>query len=388
MNVLQDIRILDLGSFITGPFAAMLLAELGADVIKVEWPGKGDKFRAAGGGLYSPQFQAHNRHKRSITLDYATPAGRDVLLRLVRNCDVVISNSRPGVMEKLKATWNDLREVNPRLIYCSITGFGRDGPYANRPAFDNVGQALSGWMSRHRRGDDPRVAGPAIADPITSYYAAIGILGALHDRDRTGQGRHVEVNLIESMIGLAVEPIASWFARREPIPVYERAATSQAYNLTCRDGRRIGLHASMLDKFFFQLCRAVDHPEWIDDYPTRERRIAQYEEIADRLSQVFATRDRDEWVRRLEEAVVPFAPENELQDLEDDPQIRHLDVFYEIDHPRHGRLKAPRRPISIDGSRDTAPKPPPEVGEHTDTILKEFGVSADEIASLRERMIV
>jgi crotonobetainyl-CoA:carnitine CoA-transferase CaiB-like acyl-CoA transferase len=388
MNVLQDIRILDLGSFITGPFAAMLLAELGADVIKVEWPGKGDKFRAAGGGLFSPQFQAHNRHKRSITLDYATPAGRDVLLKLVRNCDVVICNSRPGVMEKLKATWNDLREVNPRLIYCSITGFGRDGPYANRPAFDNVGQALSGWMSRHRRGDDPRVAGPAIADPITSYYAAIGILGALHDRDRTGQGRHVEVNLIESMIGLAVEPIASWFARREPIPVYERAATSQAYNLTCRDGRRIGLHASMLDKFFFQLCRAVDHPEWIDDYPTRERRIAQYEEIAERLSQVFATRDREEWIRRLEEAVVPFAPENELQDLEDDPQIRHLDVFYEIDHPRHGRLKAPRRPISIDGSRDVTPKPPPEIGEHTDVILNELGLSPDDIATLRERMIV
>ncbi|MDF2117536.1 CaiB/BaiF CoA-transferase family protein [Roseiarcaceae bacterium H3SJ34-1] len=388
MRVLQDIRILDLGSFITGPFAAMLLAELGADVVKVEWPGKGDKFRAAGGGLFSPQFQAHNRHKRSIALDYSTPVGRDVLLRLVRQCDVVISNSRPGVMEKLKATWDDLREINPRLIYCSITGFGRDGPYANRPAFDNVGQALSGWMSRHRRGDDPRVAGPAIADPITSYYAAIGILGALHDRDRTGQGRHVEVNLIESMIGLAVEPIASYFARREPIPVYERAATSQAYNLTCRDGRRIGLHASMLDKFFFQLCRAVDHPEWIDDYPTREHRISQYEQIAERLSQVFATRDREEWIRRLEEAVVPFAPENELQDLEGDPQIRHLDVFYEIDHPRHGKLKAPRRPIRIGGSREITPKPPPEVGEHTDVILNELGLSPAEIASLRERMIV
>ena len=241
MKVLDGIRVLDLGGFITGPFAALLLAELGADVIKVEWPGRGDKFRATGSGLYSSQFQAHNRDKRSITLDYAKPAGREVLHALVRVSDVLIINSRPGVMEKLGATYNDLKAINPRLVYCAITGFGADGPYADRPAFDNVGQALSGWMSRHRRGDDPRVAGPAIADPVTSYYAAIGVLGALVERARSGQGRLIEVNLLESMIGLAIEPITSYFTLRQPIPVLERAATSQAYNLTCRDCKRIGL---------------------------------------------------------------------------------------------------------------------------------------------------
>jgi len=143
MKVLQGIRVLDLGAFITGPFAALLLAEMGADVIKVEWPGKGDKFRADEKGLYSPQFQAHNRDKRSITLDYSTPEGRDVLHALVRSADVLISNSRPGVMEKLGVDYGALRSVNPRLVYCAITGFGPDGPYAQRPAFDNVGQALS-----------------------------------------------------------------------------------------------------------------------------------------------------------------------------------------------------------------------------------------------------
>ena len=206
MKMLQGTRILDLGAFITGPFAALLLAEMGADVIKVEWPAKGDKFRADEHGLYSPQFQAHNRDKRSITLDYSMPAGREVLHRLVRSADALISNSRPGVMEKVGADYASLQPVNPKLIYCAITGFGPNGPYANRPAFDTVGQALSGWMSRHRRADDPRVVGPAIADPVTSFYATIGVLSALVERGRTGQGRLVEVNLLESMIGLAIEP--------------------------------------------------------------------------------------------------------------------------------------------------------------------------------------
>jgi crotonobetainyl-CoA:carnitine CoA-transferase CaiB-like acyl-CoA transferase len=388
MKVLDGIRVLDLGAFITGPFAALLLAELGADVIKVEWPGKGDKFRADGRGLYSPPFQAHNRDKRSITLDYARPEGREVLHALVRTADVVIVNSRPGVMEKIGATYDALKVVNPRLIYCAITGFGPDGPYADRPAFDNVGQALSGWMSRHRRGDDPRVAGPAIADPVTSFYAAIGVLGALVERSRSGQGRLVEVNLLESMIGLAIEPITSYFNLRHPIPVFERAATSQAYNLTCRDGKRIGLHASMLDKFFHGLCRAIEREDWIEKYPTRRHRIEDYENLASELSAIFRTRDRSEWVARLEKAVVPFGAENELQDLESDPQIKHLDVFYEIDHPRHGKVKAPRRPIRIDRSREIDFRPPPDLGEHTDEVLREIGISAARIAQLREARVI
>ncbi len=388
MKALGDVRVLDLGGFITGPFAALLLAEMGADVIKVEWPGKGDKFRGAAGGLYSPQFQAHNRHKRSITLDYASSAGREVLHALVRSADVLVSNARPGVMARIGADWPHLEAVNPRLVYCAITGFGADGPYADRPAFDNVGQALSGWMSRHRRGDDPRVVGPALADPVTSLYAALGIVAALRERDRTGKGRFVEVNMIEAMIGLSIDPITTFFVSGRPTPVLERAANSQAYNLTCRDGRRIGLHVSMLDKFFQGLARAVERPEWIERYPRTRDRVRGYEVLADELAAIFATRDRDHWVARLEQEVVPFGIENEVQDLENDPQIRHLDVFYEIAHPKYGQTKAPRRPVRIDGSREIDARPPPDLGEHTDEVLAEIGFTGVQIAELKSKGVV
>ncbi|OGA72358.1 MAG: formyl-CoA transferase [Betaproteobacteria bacterium RIFCSPLOWO2_12_FULL_66_14] len=388
MRALAGIRVLDLGGFITGPFAALLLGELGADVIKVEWPGKGDKFRYDERGLYSPQFQAHNRNKRSVTLDYARPEGLEILHELIATADVLVANSRPGVMERLGLGHEVLRERHPGLIYCSITGFGADGPYADRPAFDNVGQALSGWMSRHRRGDDPRVVGPAIADPVTSYYAALGILAALYDRVHSNRGHLVEVNLLESMIGLAIEPITNYFATGQPIPVYQRAATSQAYNLTCKDGKRIGLHASMLDKFWQRLCRAVGREDWVSRYPTRADRIEHYERLASELSAIFRTRNRDEWIAVLEQADIPFAPENELQDLENDPQVRHLGVFYEMQHPQHGTLKAPHRPVRLDGSRDVDFRPPPVLGEHTEEVLRELGVSPQRIAELRASGVV
>jgi crotonobetainyl-CoA:carnitine CoA-transferase CaiB-like acyl-CoA transferase len=198
----------------------------------------------------------------------------------------------------------------------------------------------------------------------------------------------VEVNLLESMIGLCIEPITNYFATGRPIPVYQRAATSQAYNLTCKDGKRIGLHASMLDKFWQRLCRAVGREDWVSEYPARADRIAHYERLASELSGIFRTRDRDEWITVLERADIPFAPENELQDLENDPQVRHLDVFYETEHPQHGRVKAPHRPVRLDGSREIDFRPPPVLGEHTEEVLREVGVAPERIAELRANRVI
>lgn len=377
MRLLEDVRVLDLGSFITAPLAAMLLGEFGADVIKVERPG-GDPFRAFGKGTYSPQFQAHNRHKRSVLLDYTSAEGLAALDGLVRGADVLVINTRPGVAERANVGWERLRTVNPRLIWCGITGFGTDGPAAHRAAFDNVGQAASGWMSRHRSGDDPRVVGPAISDAATGLYAALGILAALHDRSRTGRGHRVDLSMLEATIALGTEPLGQYLATGRPVPVFQRAAMSQAYTVTCADGRRIGLHLSSPDKFWHALCMAVERSEWIEAYPRRMDRVEGYETIAAKLNEVFSTRLRGEWLGILDGHDIPFAPEATMEELEADPQVVHLGLFGAAKHPVHGTVRMPLRPVRIDGSREIPLRAPPELGEHTAEVLGEAGLGQVE----------
>jgi crotonobetainyl-CoA:carnitine CoA-transferase CaiB-like acyl-CoA transferase len=372
MRLLKGVRVVEVGGFITGPLAAMILAEYGADVIKLERPDGGDPFRSHRSGNYSPAFQAHNRNKRSIAVDYARPEGLAVLHALARSADVFVNNNRAGVAERMGFGHTQLRASNPRLIYCAITGFGADGPYAERPAFDNVGQALSGWLSRHRRDDDPRVAGPAISDPATSYYAASAILAALYERTVSGTGRVVEVNMLEATIALNLEPLAYYFDQGEPAPLYQRGAASQAYNLVCKDGKCVALHMSSPDKFWQGLCRAIERPEWAEKYAKRADRARDYESIAVELKSLFATRTRAQWMERLEREDVPFAPELGMQDLEHDPQVRHLGTFYRVRHARHGEIRAQHRPARVDGSREIDFLPPPDLGEHTEEILAEL----------------
>ena len=372
MRLLKDVRVVEVGGFITGPLTAMILAEYGADVIKLERPDGGDPFRSHTRGNYGPAFQAHNRNKRSIAVDYGKPDGLKVLHALVKTSDVFVNNNRPGIAEKMGFGHAQLRAINPRLVYCAITGFGADGPYRERPAFDNVGQALSGWMSRHRRDDDPRVAGPAISDPATSYYAASAVLAALYERNTSGEGRLVEVNMLEATIALNLEPLAYYFDHGEPASLYQRGGASQAYNLVCKDGKCVGVHMSSPDKFWHAFCRAIEREDWISTYATRQERVRHYESIALQLKEIFATRTRAVWMERLEREDVPFAPELGVQDLEHDPQVKHLGTIYELTHAKHGRIRAPHRPAKVDGSRAIDFRPPPDLGEHTEEILAEL----------------
>src|SRR5256885_156184 len=306
MRLLHGVRVLEVGGFITGPLAAMILGEYGADVIKLERPDGGDPFRSHGAGGFSPAFQAHNRNKRSVAVDYAKSDGLRVLHALVKTADVFINNNRPGVADKMGFSPAQLRKLNPRLIYCAITGFGPDGPYAQRPAFDNVGQALSGWMSRHRRDDDPRVVGPAISDPATSYYAASAGLAALYERKQSGKGRLAEINMLEATIALNLEPLTYYFTEGAPAPLYQRGGASQAYNLVCKDGKCVGLHMSSPDKFWLALCRVIERPEWATQYGKRADRGSHYEDIAAQLEGSFPTRTRAVWMQRREREDVPF----------------------------------------------------------------------------------
>lgn len=388
MKVLDGIRVLDLGSFITAPLAAMLLGELGADVVKVERPGQGDPFRSFKDSNYSPQFQGHNRNKRSLTLDYTQPQGREVFDRLVATADVLLINTRPGVEAKMGVDYARLSAINAALVYCSITGFGSSGPYSARPAYDNVGQAVSGWLSLFHQGSDARVAGPAISDALAGMHACIGILGALVERSRTGKGRMVEVSMLEAMIASATEPLATLFATGVGPTIYGRAAVSQSYVVTCKDGLRIGLHLSSPEKFWRNLTTALERPDLQQAFPTRVDRIERYDALARTLSEIFALRDRHDWVERLTAHDVPFAPENRLSDLASDPQVQHLGVFYAIDHPKQGTIKAPHRPIRYDGDNRSNFLPPPDLGEHTVQILHELGLTDAELMALQQEGVI
>jgi crotonobetainyl-CoA:carnitine CoA-transferase CaiB-like acyl-CoA transferase len=387
-QVLDGVRVLDLGSFITAPYAAMLLAEMGADVVMVERPGGGDPFRAFNGGLYSSHFQAHNRNKRSITLDYTKPEAKNAMTALLASADVVLLNVRPGVEERLGLGYAKLKDRYPGLIYAAITGYGATGPYAERPAYDNVGQSLSGWLSMFHQGTDARVPGPAVSDALTGIYAALGILGALVERARTGLGRKVEVSMLEATVAFSTEPLGRLFASGEPVPFYSRSASSQSFIVTCKDGLRIGLHLSSPEKFWQSLVQAIGREDLLQKYPERSVRVGKYDSLAMDLAQAFATQDRDYWMPRLEAQDVPFAPERQLQDLDEDPQVKHLGLFYEMIHLQQGVVKAAHRPVRYDGDNRSDFLPPPTLGEHTHEVLHGLGISDAEIEKLSQQGVI
>lgn len=390
MKVLGDIRVLDLGSFITGPYCAMLLGDLGADVIKVERPGTGDPFRMFAQGGYSSEFQAHNRNKRSITLDYTSAEGRQILAGLIAGADVLLLNSRPGVAEKNGLSYNDVRAINARTIYCTISGFGASGPSVHRPAFDTVGQCLSGWLSQFHSNADPRVAGPAVCDMVTGFFAAYGILAALHERATTGHGRHVEVNMIDAMLAFGTEPIGRLLNKGDKSDAYTRGSFSQAFIFECADGRRIGIHMSSPEKFWTGLQAAIDQPELAADTRFRDRhaRVANYKALGEKLMPIFQRQPRAHWMQRLDANDVPFAPMYDLDELRDDPQIIELAPFVEMNHPVFGHVTGIKRPVRFDGDRMIDYRPPPALGEHTAEVLAEYGIDHGHLLGLLQRKVV
>src|SRR3954467_2975309 len=299
-SVLSGIRVVEQGTFITGPCAGMMLADMGADVIKVEGP-TGDPYRAYQGERFSPHFQAYNRNKRSVVLDLAAESDRALLDGLVREADVYIQNFRPGTAERLGAGAERLQALNPRLVYCSISGFGPTGPYAERPSYDSVPQALSGFLSVVVDPERPRFLGPALADAITGIYAALGVLGALVERASTGRGKLVEVSMLEAMAHFAVEPFAAFFALGTVPKSSDRPRLAQAYILRTADQRLIAIHLSSLEKFWLGLVKALDAEEFTRDARFSERlaRIANYEVLGAELDQRFRQRPQREWCERL-----------------------------------------------------------------------------------------
>ena len=368
---LDGIRVLELGTVITGPLAGSLLAELGAEVIKIERPDGGDPFRSFLGGLYSPHFQAYNKNKKSVALDLSQDEGREALNDLVRTADEMLDNFRPGVLDRLGYGDEAVRSLNPDIICCSITGFGTDGPYSSRPAYDAVAQSLAGIAGLFVDPEKPRLTGPTISDNVTGMYAALGVMAALFERERKGVGRRINVSMLEASMAFIPDPFA--FADNGiAVTPTTRVAASQSFAMRCRDGKGLALHLSSLPKFWDALCKAIDEDDIRDDprFETRALRYEHYSALAERLAAVFVERDRDEWIERLSRFDVPFAPINTVQEVADDPQVRHLSTFYGSTASDGTEVRSIHCPIWFDGKRTAPQGAPPMLGEHNDIYVR------------------
>lgn len=368
---LQHITVLEMGTFITGPATGMLLADLGADVIKIEQPGSGDPFRAFKGGLYSPHFQTYNRNKRSITLNTKNDEDIARLDALVAQADVFIQNFRPGVADRLNVGAERLRAINERLVYCSISGFGPDGPDQKRPAFDSVAQAESGFLRLLVNPQHPRVVGPAIADAMTGFYGALGVLAALTERAETGVGRLVETSMFEAMCHFNLDDFTHFLSANQTMGPYSRPHVSQSYVFECSDGKWLALHMSSPPKFWENLAIAVGLPDMLErpEFKDRSARIENYENVLAVLKPIFAAHSSTHWCDRLLELEVPHSLVRDPGEVLESKQGKHLQLCIESQHPEMGSFKTIRSPISFDGERSLDVTAPPTLGEHNEQIF-------------------
>ncbi len=374
MKILEHIRVIELGTYITGPAAAMQLADLGADVIKVERPKTGDPFRTFKGGLYSPHYQTYNRNKRSIALDTRDPEDRAILHDLVAGADVFIQNFRPGVAEKLGAGEDELRALNPGLIYCAISGMGTSGPKMDRPVYDTVAQAASGYLRLLTPPTNPRVIGPAIADAITGQYAAQAILAALVARGKSGEGRRIDISMLEAMCHFNLDSFTHYYSVNEIMGPLSRPVVSQSYTFECQDDRWIAIHLSSPPKFWEGLLEATGQQQLNEDPRFNERlaRVTHQDALIAHFTPIFKSAPLAVWCDRLAANEVPHSPAYDSNEALEDPQAQHLQIKISAIHPEMGAFTTVRPPYSFDGQPDLAIVPPPTLDEHGAEIRAEL----------------
>jgi crotonobetainyl-CoA:carnitine CoA-transferase CaiB-like acyl-CoA transferase len=387
---LDGIRVLELASYVTGPHAAALLADMGADVIKVEERTQGDPFRGWGSGGYSPTFRSCNRGKRSLGIDLRKPDGRQIVAQLADRADVLVENYRPGVLDRFDLGYDAVAARNPGIVYCSISGFGSSGPYRDRPGYDTVGQAMSGLLGMTTDFESPVTMGISFSDHITGEAAAYGILAALVGRGASGRGRRVETSLLQATTAFLAENAARYFDEGEVPTRATRAKIAQAYAFVAGDGGPFVVHLSSPPKFWEGLTNAVDRPELYADprFVDRAARIRNYDELAAILGEVFRTAPRATWLSKLEANDVPAGPLNRFDEVFADPGVEALGMVRTVRHPTFGEMKLLAGPVTMSGHSEDRIGPPPLLGEHSDTILGELGLDAAEIERLRATEVI
>ncbi len=389
---LRGLRILDLTQFLAGPFCTQILADLGAEIIKIE-PQAGDPTRQLPPYFYkgeSAYFLAINRSKESVVLDLSIEPGRCVFHDLVKKADVVIEAFRPGVAKKLGADYDTLKNVNPRIVYCSISGFGQDGPYATRPAYDMIVQALSGAMSLTGEiGGRPVRSGTPIGDLNAGQSAATAILAALWERERSGAGQAVDISMLDVQIAM-LSYLGEYYLISGDVPALQGRGhmSIPTYNaFRARDGRDVLICANT-ERMWQQLCQALEIPELINDprFESNERRHANRGSLEPILERAFAQYDCADLLKRFHEYGIPSAPVNSVAEALADPQVIHRRMVREVPHARGGEIRVLGNPIKFSRSAENEFSSPPTLGQHTESVLREtLGYATEQIESLRQQ---
>jgi formyl-CoA transferase len=368
----------------------MLLADMGAEVIKIENPKGGDPFRGWDLGGDQPNFWAYNRGKKSITLNLQTPEGKEIFLALAKKADVVVDNYRPGVMKKLGIDYDTVSTTNPGVIYLSVTGTGPTGPYVKRPAYDTVGQGLGGMLSLLMDAKNPRPIGPNYADSLSGMFACIGVLGALAARAKTGKGQQVDTTMAGSTLAFLIAPATTALATGKIPGPYTRPMQSQTYAFSGSDGLPFAIHLSSPQKFWEGLCKAAGHPEIIDDprFNTRPNRRKNYSELSRVFAEFFKEKSRAHWMEQLEANDVPHTPVYNLLEVFEDPQIKHMGLEIKIERKDKPTIRTVAFPNEYRDTKNPHPLPPPELGEHSAEYLKPLGYDDAKLAEFKEKGII
>ena len=401
---LSHLRVLDLSRVLAGPFATQNLADMGAEVIKVEKPGDGDDTRGwgppfvkAGPGERgdSAYFLSANRNKKSITVDLASTQGQQLIRRLAEQSDIVVENYKVGTLARYGLDYASLKALNPRLVYCSITGFGQSGPYAPRPGYDFVFQGMGGLMSitgipDGQAGAAPMKVGVAVADLITALYATSAILGAIEQRHVSGRGQYIDIALLDCLIALTSYQALNWFVSGAvPQRLGNGHPNIVPYQVfACHGGHVILAVAN--DGQFRSFARAVGKPEWADDprFAVGAARSVNRDLLCGMVAALMLTRTMHEWIELLEANNVPCGPINNIDQVFDDPQVRHRGMRMQMQHPS-GPVSLLASPLRFGDTPVRYELPPPLLGQHTDEVLQHLlGLGADEVAALRAQRVV
>jgi len=384
---LDGIRILDLSRLLPGPYCSMLLSDLGAEVIKFEQPGVGDYVR----DMIPEIFMSANRNKKSVTLSLKSEKGREIFYRMVEKSDVVLEGFSPGVTKRLCVDYDTVQKINPKIVYCSISGFGQDGPYRDIPGHDINYLGVGGILGIPGQvGVPPARPGIPIGDLSSSLFAALSILAALRVRDSSGYGQYLDVSMTDGLVSLMSVRAGGYLATGKMPDINEMGHLSPANDIfETKDGKKVTLGA-LEEHFWTDMLKVLELEEILDDpeYSTHRKRIENGHKISEILKEKFLSKTRDEWVEKMSKARVPCGPVLTMEEVFSDPHILQRGLVKEIDDKKHGKIKQVPFPVKFSKTPAKIVGAPPDMGQHTDEVLEAFGYSKNQIDKLRKEKVI